>query len=120
MDFRYRCLIVLGTLLTVSSACVVPEAPAQVAPRVYRMGYLGPTRMGPIQAELFNELGRLGYVVDQNLTVEFRWAEGNYERLPELARELAALKLDAIFANGEIAAQPLLETDTDAPIVMST
>ncbi len=120
MDPLHRRLLLILPLLVLLTGCAAPLAAPQASTRVYRMGYLGPDRMGPNQAEFLNELGRLGYVVDQNLTIEFRWAEGNYERLPQLAQELASLKLDAIFANGEIAAQPLLEADPSMPIVMVT
>jgi len=110
-------LLILPALLF---GCAAPMAAPQTTTRVYRMGYLGPTWMGPVQAEFLAELGRLGYVDGQNLIIEFRWAEGKYERLPELARELAGLNLDAIFANGEIAAQPLIEAGATAPIITST
>jgi putative tryptophan/tyrosine transport system substrate-binding protein len=45
-------------------------------------------------------LAEAGYVVGQNVAVEYRWAEGRYERLPALAAELVGLKVSAIFAAG--------------------
>ena len=66
------------------------------------------------------ELAQLGYVVGQNLTIEYRWTEGKAERLRELAQELNALKLDAVFASSELPAQAMLEADSDVPIVMAT
>jgi len=42
----------------------------------------------------------LGYVDGKNITVEFRWAEGNYDRLPELAAELQRLKIDVLVTHG--------------------
>jgi putative tryptophan/tyrosine transport system substrate-binding protein len=38
----------------------------------------------------------LGYVEGQNMTIEYRWAEGRFERLPDLAAELVRLKVDVI------------------------
>ena len=42
----------------------------------------------------------LGYVDGKNITIEFRWAEGNYDRLPELAAELERLKVDVLVTHG--------------------
>lgn len=121
MYHRYRQLMILLCLLPVLiAACAAPAVDPQAASRTYRIGYIGAASPGPLHAVLLDELGRLGYVVGENLTIEYRWAEGKSERLPELAREMAAVKLDAIFASGEVAAQPLLEAGADAPIVMVT
>lgn len=117
---RYRQLMILFLLLALITACAAPAVAPQAASRTYRIGYIGAASPGPLHAVLLDELGRLGYVVGENLTIEYRWAEGKSERLPELAREMAAVKLDAIFASGEVAAQPLLEAGADAPIVMVT
>src|SRR5437762_8134496 len=43
---------------------------------------------------------RAGYVEGQNVSFEYRWAEGHYDRLPALFADLVALKVDAIFAGG--------------------
>jgi len=48
-------------------------------------------------------LREAGFVEGQNVTIEYRWAESNYDRLPELAAELAALKVSAIAATGDVA-----------------
>jgi len=45
-------------------------------------------------------LGESGYVVGQNVAIEYRWAEGHYDRLPTLAAELVGLKVAAILAAG--------------------
>src|SRR5262245_4928601 len=45
-------------------------------------------------------LADAGYVEGQNVRIEYRWAEGRYERLPELASELVALKVDVIVNEG--------------------
>ena len=41
-------------------------------------------------------LGETGYVEGQNLAIEYRWAESHYDRLPALAADLVARKVDAI------------------------
>jgi ABC-type uncharacterized transport system substrate-binding protein len=45
-------------------------------------------------------LRELGYVEGGNLNLDFRWAEGRYERLPELAAEFVRLKVDIIVTSG--------------------
>ena len=61
---------------------------AQPPSRVYRIGFLGATSPSGYasQVEAFRAgLRDLGYVEGKNVVIEFRWAEGNYARLPELA-----------------------------------
>jgi ABC-type uncharacterized transport system substrate-binding protein len=54
-------------------------------------GYLAALRRG---------LGEAGYVEGQNLTLEYRWAEGDYDRLPALAADLVGHKVDVIMTGG--------------------
>jgi putative ABC transport system substrate-binding protein len=50
-------------------------------------------------------LRELGYVEGQNIKIESRWAEGNYDRLPGLAADLVRLKVDVIVTYGTPASQ---------------
>ena len=74
-------------------------AKAQQARKVWRLGFLAPglpqdtTR----SSVLMQTLQELGYVQNQSLVVERRFAEGRIERLPALAAELVQLKVDVIF-----------------------
>jgi len=67
------------------------------------VGYLSSRSPGESEAVVsaFRQgLGESGYVVGQNVAIEYRWAEGNYERLAALAAELVGLKVAAILAAG--------------------
>src|SRR5438876_2840453 len=69
------------------------------------IGYLGSTSLGaqaPWVAAFRQGRGEAGYVEGQNVVIEYRWAEGHYDRLPELAADLAGRKVDVIVTQGGI------------------
>src|SRR2546428_569724 len=94
--------------LIVMLALVLLTAPlaanAQPSPKGYRIGWLNEGRppSGPTPSiEAFQQgLRDLGYVEGQNLAIEYRYAEGNTERLRDLAAELVGLKVDVIVTSG--------------------
>ena len=69
-------------------------------PVVGFMSSRSPEESAPHAAAFRQGLGDAGYVEHQNVVVEYRWAEGRYERLPALARELVNLGVSAIVAAG--------------------
>ena len=74
-------------------------AGAQQPATARRIGFLGSSgaTAAPQVVEAFRQgLRELGYVEGQNIAIEYRWAEGRYERLPALAAELVRLKVDVI------------------------
>ncbi|SEE99649.1 putative ABC transport system substrate-binding protein [Rhizobiales bacterium GAS188] len=80
---------------------------AQTPGKVFRVGLLGAraiTDNSPFGASLIRGLARHGYALDRNLAFERREAEGNVHRLPQLAAELVASKVDVIIAFGYPAA----------------
>jgi ABC-type uncharacterized transport system substrate-binding protein len=95
-------------------------ARAQQAGKVYRIGYLA-AGSPPIPPHLLEALRQglrdLGYVEGRNLVIEYRFAEGNWERLPALAAELIALKVDVIFAGGSAQVLAAKQATTTLPIV---
>jgi putative ABC transport system substrate-binding protein len=94
---------------------------AQPAGKVARIGYLAPNlAVNPHLPEAFRQgLRDLGYVEGRNLVIEIRSAEGKLERLPALAAELVALKVDVIVAGGTPAALAAKQATTTLPIVVS-
>jgi putative ABC transport system substrate-binding protein len=97
-------------------------AEAQQAGRVYRIGFLGggaPSGYGPHIEALRLGLREHGYVEGKNLKIEYRWAEGKYDRLPGLATELVRLRVDCIVTQGTPAALIAKKTTTTVPIVMA-
>ena len=112
-------LALLLTPLAFGIASRVAEA--QQAGKVYRIGYLStPTResvKNGLEAFL-RKLRELGWVEGQNLIIEYRWAEGNVEQLPDLAAELVRLKVDLIVAPAGSAALAAKKATSSIPIVM--
>jgi ABC-type uncharacterized transport system substrate-binding protein len=83
---------------------------AQQAGKTYRIGVLSPAKpLAPSIPTVVNLLSpalrELGYVEGKNLVIEWRFAHGNADRLPQFARELVQLKMDAIVA---VSPQPLI------------
>jgi len=92
---------------------------AQPAARRPRVGILifGTPQTDPNTQALLRGLRELGYVEGQNVTFEFRFAEGKFERLPAMAAELVALKPDVLFALGGDVVTFLAKATQTIPIV---
>ena len=110
-------LIAAGALLAAPLA-----AEAQQAAKVPRIGYLT-TSLGvsPQRPEAFRQgLRDLGYVEGRNVVIEYRDAEGKADRLPALAAELVALKVDVILAEGgTLGPRVAMQATTTIPIVFA-
>ena len=93
-------------------------AEAQQAPKIARIGYLGGVSAVPQIREAFLQgLQDLGYVVGRNVVIEYRDPEGKYERLPALAAELVALKVDVIVVSGTPMTRAAKQATSTIPIV---
>jgi ABC-type uncharacterized transport system substrate-binding protein len=113
-----------GRIFAISFAFSICGAVAHAQPaKVVRIGFLGPTsaasnagRMAALRAGLRD----LGYLEGKNLVIESRWAEGKFDRLPELAAELVRLKVDVILTAGTPGIRAAKNATTTIPVVMVT
>jgi putative ABC transport system substrate-binding protein len=116
MERRTFLGVIAGSLLTAPLA-----AEAQQAGKVARIGWLGDSpAASPHLDEAFRQgLRDLDYVEGRNVVIEYRWAEGKFERLPALAAELVALKVDVILAGTVLAAVAAKQAIRTIPIVFA-
>jgi putative tryptophan/tyrosine transport system substrate-binding protein len=95
---------------------------AQQTGKIFRIGYLDPSTASgsAVLVEAFRqELSKLGWIEGKNITIEYRFAEQKSERQPELAADLARLKVDLIVVSGVSAALAAKKATTSIPIVMT-
>src|SRR5262245_56684903 len=107
-------------ILTLSLFVAPLAAEAQQSGKVFRVGVLLPASTGSPIFQVFQQrLQELGYVDGQNLALEVRAAEGQFELLPDFAAELVRLHVDVIVATGPEATLRAAKDATDTiPIVM--
>ena len=110
--------LVLGAMLF----ALCSSAAAQQPKKVSRIGYLSaldPARESTRAEAIRLALRELGYVEGQNITTEYRYADGNLDRLPELAAELVRLKVEFMLVPGGITSITAAKKATQTiPIVM--
>jgi len=107
------------TLVAMLLALSFP-AEAQQTKKVPRIGYLSAISPSSdsTRIEAFRQgLRALGYVEGKNVVIEYRYAEGKNDQLPDLATELVHLKVDVIVATSTLAARPAKAATKTIPIV---
>lgn len=118
MSTRRRFLLALG----ISTLWVPLDIPAQPQRKIWRVGFLSPRRRPTSLASDYygafpQRLSELGYVEGENLIIEWRFADGDYERLPGMAAEFVQSKVDVILALGPPGAIAAQKATTTTPIV---
>src|SRR5262245_6583183 len=110
------------TSIALLSGAVLPLAVAAQTPqRTPRVGFVGatsPTANKHNLDALRQGLRALGYVEGQTIELEVRWAEGRYERIPELMTELVRLKVDVLLAGNSLVALAAKTATRTIPIVL--
>jgi ABC-type uncharacterized transport system substrate-binding protein len=115
---RRKFIIFLGSSVVAWPIAVY----AQQDRKIPRIGYLM-DRSGPpgvLDEGFLAGLREHGYVVGQNLAIEYRWTDGKTERLPALARELVASKVDIIVVAGAESTKAAKAVSERIPIVMAS
>ena len=119
MNQRRKIVLVLGV-----GALTAPLGSlAQPQSKVWRIGFLGSETASGYLREIDafrGGLKDLGYVEGRNVVFEYRWAEGMYERLPQLAAELLREKVDVLVTSGGAGVRAAHRGTTTVPIVIAS
>ena len=108
----------LALVAVIALLCAPAQTHAQA--KAARIGYLSgnPASDTKDAFDAFRaKLRELGYVEGKNLSIESRYADGRYEKLPELARELVKLRVDLIFTYGTPASRAAKNATSAIPVV---
>jgi ABC-type uncharacterized transport system substrate-binding protein len=109
------------TLLGGAAAWPLAARAQQPVGKVARVGFMG-NSTAVLEANLVGPfrdgLRELGYQEGRNILIEYRWAEGNYERFPALVAELLALPVDVVVTAGTPATLAVKKATSTVPLVM--
>jgi putative ABC transport system substrate-binding protein len=113
---RRDVMILVGAM----TAARTLRAQQKAMPVIGYLSFASPGPFAPFVAALRQGLSETGYVEGQNVAIEYRWAEGHYDRLPALATDLAGRKVDVIAASGPPSALAAKSVTSTIPIVFSS
>jgi putative ABC transport system substrate-binding protein len=121
MNNRRKIIIALG----VGALAIPLSSFAQPKNKILRIGFLvGFARPPSLDAHYIGAVARglreMGYVEGKNFVIEWRFADGNYNRLPDLAAELVRLNVDIILTQGTPATRAAQQATATIPIVCGT
>ena len=110
-------------MLVVGAAILRPRVSRAQQATIPVIGFLdssSPAALGPFAAAFRKGLEEVGFVEGRNVRIEYRWADGRYERLPGLAAELVRMPVAVLAATGVTAALAAKASTTTIPIVFHT
>jgi len=110
-------ILVAAVLLAVT---VIAEA--QQSTKVPQIGFLSLGSVASMASRVNafqNGLREHGYVEDRNIHVEYRYADGDQNRLRQFAAELVSLKVDAVVTGGSLATRPAMQATSTIPVIMA-
>ena len=114
---RRELMLLLGGAMTAAGAV---RAQPKAMPVIGFLHFASPGPFALYLVAFRQGLSETGYVEGENLGIEFRWAEGRYDRLPALVADLVDRKVDAIVAFGPPAARAAKNATSAIPIVFAT
>jgi len=113
---------VIALALSAMLFALCASVKAQQAGKIFRIGFLDPSTASgvAVMVDVFRqELSKHGWIEGKNITIDYRFAEQKPERLPELAADLARLKVDLIVVSGTPPALAAKNATTAIPIVVT-
>jgi hypothetical protein len=114
---RRRFIALLGAAVTAARTL---RAQQRAMPLIVFLGSGAANAFAPFLAAFRQGLQEGGYVEGQNVAIEYRWAEGNFDRLPGLAADLVGHKVDLILASGGIpSARAAKDATSTIPVVFT-
>ena len=119
MNTRRKLVMAIGAGVLAAPFCSI----AQQQGKVWHIGFLSSESLARFgdRVDVFRaSLRDLGYEERKNLVIEFRWADGKSDRLPELATELVRLKVDMIVTHGIVPLRAAMNATTTIPIVTAS
>src|SRR4030095_16609869 len=112
-------VIGLAVVLSLLLSPLAMEAEQAGVPRVGYLGNSSPSLEVDLLDAFRQGLREFGYAEGQNIIIEYRWAEGRYDRFPDLLADLIRLKVDAIVTAGTPGALAAKRATKTIPIVMA-
>lgn len=111
---------VIIAMFLAGCANIEPAESPHAPPGIQRIGFVAPQgRSLPLFDALRKGLGDLGYVEGRNVVIEPRFAEGQYERFPEIFADLLSAKVDVLVVTGAVTARAAKKAVSGVPIVFS-
>ena len=110
-----------GLIMTIFLLTIFCLAEAQQQAKIARVGWLAsgsPSGVAPLTGAFRQGLRELGYVDGKNIAIEYRYADGKFDRLPDLATEIVHLKVDVIIVANDQAIRAVQQATATIPIVM--